>query len=55
MATEDTPKHGTCPTCGQAMRREIDGVRVPPMPQVFWFCTNPNCKDGERNALFRGG
>ena len=49
--TEDT----TCPKCGQPMRREFDGVRNPPMPGVFWFCTNAECGDGGRNRIYSGG
>lgn len=37
------------------MRKEYDGIRQPPMPSVFWFCTNSACADGERNRLFQGG
>jgi hypothetical protein len=37
------------------MRREFDGVRNPPMPGVFWFCTNTECEDGGRNRLYSGG
>ena len=37
------------------MRREFDGVRNPPMPGVFWFCTNADCEDGKRNRLYSGG
>lgn len=44
-----------CPTCGEAMRREFDGVRTPPMPGIFWFCINPNCDDGKRNKIYSGG
>ncbi len=44
-----------CPICGKSMRREVDGVRVPPMPTVFWFCTNVDCPEGAKNKLFRGG
>ncbi len=44
-----------CPKCGQDMRREHDGVRVPPMPKVFWFCTNVDCDDGRNNRLYSGG
>ena len=44
-----------CPTCGEPMRREFDGVRNPPMPSLFWFCTNTDCKDGTRNKLYMGG
>ena len=44
-----------CPTCGEPMRREFDGVRNPPMPGVFWFCTNADCEDGKRNRLYSGG
>ncbi len=55
MTSPETPKRVSCPACGESMRRELDGVRVPPMPQVFWFCTNSNCEDGKRNRLYRGG
>ena len=44
-----------CPVCKQNMRREFDGVRQPPMPSVFWFCTNAQCDDGKRNHLYQGG
>ena len=44
-----------CPKCGERMRREFDGVRNPPAPGVFWFCTNLDCEDGKRNPLFSGG
>ena len=44
-----------CPKCGEPMRREFDGVRNPPAPGVFWFCTNLDCEDGKRNPLFSGG
>ena len=44
-----------CPTCGEPMRREFDGVRNPPMPGIFWFCTNSDCKDGGNNRLYSGG
>ncbi|MCH8205840.1 MAG: hypothetical protein IH956_02425 [Chloroflexi bacterium] len=44
-----------CPTCGEEMRREFDGVRNPPMPTVFWFCVNAECEDGKRNRLYSGG
>ena len=37
------------------MRREHDGVRMPPMPKVFWFCTNVECADGKQNRLYSGG
>ena len=55
MTTPNTPRPSICPACGEPMRRELDGMRVPPMPQVFWFCTNAHCEDGRRNKLFRGG
>ena len=55
MATVGSDKGASCPTCGETMRREIDGTRVPPMPHVFWFCTNSECADGQRNRLYRGG
>ena len=45
----------TCPTCGRAMRREINGIRTPPMPGLFWFCTNLDCKDGKQNHIYSGG
>ncbi len=44
-----------CPVCGESMRREFDGVRNPPMPGIFWFCTNPECDDGKKNRLYSGG
>ena len=44
-----------CPRCGASMRREYDGVRNPPMPQVFWFCFNADCEDGVRNRIYSGG
>ena len=44
-----------CPVCEEPMRREFDGVRSPPMPEVFWFCTNRNCEDGRRNRVYSGG
>jgi len=44
-----------CPACGEPMRREYDGVRNPPMPHVFWFCTNSDCPEGKENLLFHGG
>jgi len=37
------------------MRREFDGVRVPPMPGIFWFCTNAACEEGKGNKLYSGG
>ena len=55
MASTEGGQQPVCPICGQPMRRELDGARVPPMPHVFWFCTNSNCADGEKNKLFRGG
>ncbi len=55
MTTPERPERAACPACGEGMRRELDGLRVPPMPQVFWFCTNSSCPDGSRNKLFRGG
>ena len=55
MSSESAQGPSVCPTCKQPMRREMDGVRTPPMPTIFWFCTNKECKDGERNKLFRGG
>ena len=44
-----------CPACGSPMRKEYDGVRQPPMPRVFWFCTNARCPEGKDNLLFQGG
>lgn len=44
-----------CPICGTPLRREFDGVRNPPMPGVFWFCTNGDCEDGRRNKIYSGG
>ena len=58
MATpdeSDSVETPSCPICGQSMRREIDGVRNPPMPGVFWFCTNVDCEDGKKNPLYSGG
>ena len=55
MAATNAKNGADCPACGATMRREIDGVRRPPMPQVFWFCTNSNCEDGNKNKLYRGG
>ena len=48
----DTP---ACPSCDSPMRREFDGVRNPPLPGVFWFCTDLECDDGRRNKLYHGG
>jgi len=44
-----------CPSCGHPMRRESNGVRTPPMPAVFWFCTDKNCGAGMRNRIYSGG
>ena len=58
MTTEsntNTVPASVCYKCGQEMRREHDGVRVPPMPKVFWFCTNVDCEDGKGNRLYSGG
>ena len=44
-----------CPNCKEPMRRELDGVRAPPMPKLFWFCTNRDCEDGKRNRVYSGG
>ena len=54
MAREPTEKT-PCPTCGEPMRREMDGVRAPPLPGVFWFCTNRDCEDGRKNRIYSGG
>ena len=35
MAETDASETAMCPRCGEPMRRERDGVRMPPMPQVF--------------------
>ncbi|MCH7653291.1 MAG: hypothetical protein IIB14_06395 [Chloroflexi bacterium] len=51
---QDTPT-AACPSCGNPMRREFDGVRVPPMPTIFWFCTNAACEEGKGNKLYSGG
>ena len=48
-------KSAVCPVCGTQMRREHDGVRVPPMPNVFWFCVNVDCEEGRNNRLYSGG
>ena len=37
------------------MRRERDGVRAPPKPQVFWFCVNAQCEEGKQNQIYSGG
>ena len=55
MTTSEGAQVPTCPTCGQGMRRELDGVRVPPMPRVFWFCVNGDCQEGRQNQVYRGG
>ena len=54
VVREDVEK-ATCPTCGEPMRREFDWVRNPPMPGVFWFCTNADCADGKGNRIYSGG
>lgn len=55
MTTQHKGQSALCPTCGEPMRREIDGVRLPPMPGVFWFCPNKDCPDGKRNRIYSGG
>ena len=55
MTAPEAPKPANCPVCGEPMRREVDGVRVPPMPHTFWFCTNRDCDDGKRNRIYSGG
>ena len=55
MSTPDEPQKAACPVCGDSMRREKDGVQVPPKPGVFWFCANLKCSDGKRNRVFSGG
>ncbi|MBI2855578.1 MAG: hypothetical protein HYX93_01880 [Chloroflexi bacterium] len=52
---QQTEQPTACPACGQPMRREYDGVSLPPKPHVFWFCTNRACPDGQHNKLFSGG
>ena len=54
-ASDTNTARSACPKCGHDMRREHDGVRVPPMPKVFWFCTNSDCEDGRNNRLYSGG
>ena len=44
-----------CPVCGEAMRREVNGFRSPPMPGAFWFCTSVDCDDGRQNRIYSGG
>ena len=55
MPVTPGPPPVPCPTCGQPMRREFDGMRTPPMPKVFWFCINVDCEDGKENRTFHGG
>ncbi len=55
MAASDVQGKAACPKCGQPMRREVDGVRRPPMPHIFWFCRNLDCEDGSRNKVYNGG
>ena len=55
MTQPKTPEAVECPTCTEPMRRELDGVRFPPMPHVFWFCATRDCQDGKRNRLYSGG
>ena len=55
MAVSDTREMPQCPKCQQPMRREIDGARQPPMPQVFWFCMNQDCEEGGKNRVYSGG
>ncbi len=55
MTTTNESNQAACPNCGEPMRREKDGVRLPPMPGVFWFCRNVDCEDGKRNRVFSGG
>jgi len=54
VSREEVPEI-SCPICEHAMRREFDGVRNPPMPGIFWFCTNTDCQDGKRNRIYSGG
>ena len=55
MAEGEVSERARCPRCGELMRRERDGVRLPPMPGVFWFCGNVDCEDGRRNKVYSGG
>ncbi len=55
MPVTAKPEKAICSVCGTPMRRESNGLRRPPMPEVFWFCTNPQCEDGKRNKLYYGG
>ena len=55
MPVTPSPTPATCPSCGQSMRQELDGVRRPPMPKIFWFCANIDCKEGKSNKIFHGG
>ena len=55
MAERQGLPRPACPACGQPMTREIDGLRSPPMPEVFWFCTNGRCEDGKQNKIYYGG
>ena len=55
MVAPKQPDPSPCPRCGKPMRRELDGVREPPMPHIFWFCVNVDCEDGKRNRLYSGG
>ena len=55
MSVSESRDQANCPTCGEPMRRERDGVRSPPMPQVFWFCINARCEDGKQNQIYSGG
>ena len=55
MTTSEAPTPVSCPRCGKPMRRELDGVREPPMPKIFWFCANRSCEEGKQNKIYSGG
>lgn len=55
MSTPAQSQRAPCPKCGESMRQEKDGVRLPPMPHVFWLCTNSRCEDGKKNRVYSGG
>jgi hypothetical protein len=37
------------------MTKEAYPTRLPPMPQVVWFCPNSGCPDGSKNKVYYGG
>ena len=55
MSEESKDEGANCPSCGHPMRKERNGVRVPPTPGVFWFCADLDCEDGLQNRVFHGG